>query len=442
MYWSENPSDFKPQKFYTIPLYLIVVNSNMNNMKNFYFKLSTLVVIILCTYQTPLYSQEHSFDSLLIENRYEIDLKDGLYSGTGLNFLMNEAENSSFFSICEEHNLLELNEISSFLFEKFNKMYNYNYLVLEQGVAISSLLGSEANRKSFDAVADVARRYPQSPTFATDEELKLISDVGMVSKSSTNPIWGIDQDLGGLHILERLVGLAPNKLAKAKAKELSNLARHYEMDRINGDTLFMAMVATPELFAQLNELFKPMPSSETEWLIEALQRSTRIYYNNYLGRKGKPTSYESGRERENSMKLRFMENYNKAENAGAEDIKAFVKMGHYHLLRGIYKLNVPTFGNFLSEFAISKNANSFLISSYTFGSPDKYRNIGGPLVEAASKKKFTIYDLRPLRPYAHQGSIKDLSDYYKQLIFSADAVLIIREGHTGSYDIVKSAIKN
>ena len=73
---------------------------------------------------------------------------------------------------------------------------------------------------------------------------------------------------------------------------------------------------------------------------------------------------------------------------------------------------------------------------------NKYRNIGGPFVDAASNEKFTIYDLRPLRPYAHQGLIKDLSDYYKNLIFMTDAVLIIREGHTGSYDIVKSAIKN
>lgn len=411
-------------------------------MKNLHFRLSTLILILICATQTSLYSQKHSLDSLLKVNRYEISLKNGVYSGDGLLFLTNEAENSSYFSICEEHNLLELNNLSSFLFKKFNDSFNYNYLVLEQGVAISSLLGSEANRKSFNAIADVVRRYPQSPTFATDEELKLISDVGMFSKSSTNPIWGIDQDLGGLHILERLAVLAPNKLAKIKAKEFSNLARHYEMDRINGDTLFMSMVATPKLFAQLNDLFKPEPSSETEWLIEALQRSTRIYYNNYLGRKGNPTFYESGREREKSMKLRFMENYKKAENAGAKNIKAFVKMGHYHLLRGIYKLNVPTFGNFLSEFATSKDEHNFLISSYTFDSPDTYRNIGGPLVKAASDEKFTVYDLRPLRPYAHQGLIQDLSDYYKDLIFSADAALVIREGHTGSYDIIKSALKD
>jgi hypothetical protein len=414
----------------------------MNNMKNLHFKISTLVIMALSVYQTSAYCQKLPLDSLLSEHRYEIELNNGEYSGTGLDFLMNEAENSSFFSVCEEHNLLELNELSSYLFKEFQKRFNYNYLILEQGAAISSLYGTKENRGDFNAIADLARRYPQSPTFATDEELRLISEIGKISNSPINPIWGIDQDLGALHILEQLIELAPNDKAKKKAEELALLAKKYEMDRINGDTLFMTMVATPTLFAELNVLFRPEPSSQTEWLIEALQRSTRIYYNNSQGRKGKLTTYESGREREHSMKLRFMENYKKANEEGDTNIKALVKMGHFHLFRGIYKLNVPTFGNFLSEFAISKGTNNFIISSYTFNSPDKYRNISGPLVDAVSKEKFTIYDLRPLRAYANQGLIKDISDYYKNLIFSADAVLIIREGHTGSYDIVKSAIEN
>lgn len=415
----------------------------MDNMINTSFKLSILVIMAINVYQNSAYSQKlFSFDSLLVENRYEIELMDGTYSGTGLMFLMNEAESSDYFSICEEHNLSELNELSSYIFKEFHKKYNYNYLVLEQGVAITSLFGNEENRGNFNAIASIAKKYPQSPTFATDEELKLIASVGNISTSTINPIWGIDQDLGALHILEGLIDLAPNNIAKTKAVALADLARHYEMDRINGDTLFMTMVATPSLFAPLSSLFEPEPFSEAEWLIEALQRSTRIYYNNSLGRRGNPTVYESGRERENSMKLRFMENYNKAISQGDTNVKALVKMGHYHILRGIYRQNVPTFGNFLSEFAISKGTNNFIISSYTFNSPDKYRNIGGPFVDAASNEKFTIYDLRPLRPYAHQGLIKDLSDYYKNLIFMTDAVLIIREGHTGSYDIVKSAIKN
>ena len=59
----------------------------------------------------------------------------------------------------------------------------------------------------------------------------------------------------------------------------------------------------------------------------------------------------------------------------------------------------------------------------------------------ASEEVFTIYDLRPLRALVHQNKIKDLSDFYKKLIFQADAAMVVREGKTGSYSIVKSAIE-
>ena len=341
-------------------------------IKRRYCTYKILFLGLLFNLQLSLYGQTYSLDSLLRANRYEIVLENGLYSGPGLKFLSDAAANSQFFNVCEEHNVSELNNLSSYLFEMFHNQFNYNYMVLEQGVAISGFFGSQKNRGDVEAISDVFRRYPQSPTFATDEELQLIAGVGKISSSPFNPIWGIDQDLGALHILEELISLAPNEKAKNEAQKLADLARHYEMDRINGDTLFMAMVATPDLFKELPDLFSPATGSRTKFFIDALQRSTRIYYNNIQGRNGKPTYYKSVSERENSMKLRFMEYYRKAKNEGETSIKVYVKMGHYHLLRGINKFNVPTFGNFLSEFAISNNTNSFILSSYEISGPEKW----------------------------------------------------------------------
>lgn len=50
---------------------------------------------------------------------------------------------------------------------------------------------------------------------------------------------------------------------------------------------------------------------------------------------------------------------------------------------------------------------------------------------------FKEVDLRPLRPYAHQNKIFGLSETFRQLLFQADAALIIRGGKTGSYTIVR-----
>lgn len=76
-----------------------------------------------------------------------------------------------------------------------------------------------------------------------------------------------------------------------------------------------------------------------------------------------PTAYENSREREHSMKRVFMERYREAQEAGDHLPRVIAKMGHWHLFRGIYRGNVPTFGNFLSEFAISNGMDSFLIST-------------------------------------------------------------------------------
>ena len=201
------------------------------------------------------------------------------------------------------------------------------------------------------------------------------------------------------------------------------------------------MVATPELFADFPQLFNPKPGSEEEMLIDAIQRSCRIYYNNTLGRQGYAKFYESSSEREHSMKLRFIDNYKKAQHSGEKLPKAYVKMGHYHLLRGIYRLNVPTFGNLLSELAIFNGSGSFILAGFVINSPDKWRGSSEILEKVASKSQFTVIYLSPLRHLANQNKIENLSDGWKEFIFRSDAILIVRGGKTGNYDIVKSAIQ-
>ena len=195
--------------------------------------------------------------------------------------------------------------------------------------------------------------------------------------------------------------------------------------------------AVNEDVSDLPALFRPSSGSETEYLINALQRTNRIYHNFQLSRKGLPTGYENGREREESMKLRFMEQYRTAQAAGDTMPRVLAKLGHWHTLRGFYRANVPTFGNFLSEFAISNGMKSFSLSTYVVESSESWRNSGDVLKAVAKTTPFTVVDFRPLRPFAHQGSIADLNESWKRLLFQTDAALIIRGGTTGAYTIVR-----
>lgn len=64
--------------------------------------------------------------------------------------------------------------------------------------------------------------------------------------------------------------------------------------------------------------------------------------------------------------------------------------------------------------------------------PEAWRNSAAFAPLALPGERFTVIDFRPLRAYAHQGSIADLGDAWKSLLFRADAALIVRGGQTGS----------
>jgi hypothetical protein len=380
--------------------------------------------------------QELSLDSLLEAHSYDLSIEGDRLMGPGLELILAAARDAQFVAIAEEHNLRELNQLSSRLFEELQRAYGFDYVALEQGSVIASWFGAPGRRGDIEAIAELAGRYPHAPTFATDEELEMIAAVGGLSTASVNPIWGVDQELGALHILEALARLAPTDDARRRVEELAEEARRYELDRA-GETHYLAEVAAPEDFRDLPALFRAEAGSEAALLIDALIRTSRIYYNYTLSRQGLPTAYENGREREESMKLRFMELYRRAQSAGDTLPRVLAKLGHWHLFRGIYRANVTTFGNFLSEFALANGMAIFLLSTYVVESPETWRNAGGPLADVAGQAQFTVVDLRPLRPYAHQNMIAGLSEGFRRRLFQVDAALIIRGGRTGGYSIVR-----
>ncbi len=405
-------------------------------LRTLHSKLTGLGLIAVILSVSPADGQQLRLDSLLRAHSYELSIEANRLTGPGLAFLLEATREAQFVGIAEEHNLRELNQFAELLFRQLHRQYGFRYVALEQGSVIATWLGDRERRGDIDAIASLVRRYPHAPTFATDEELQMIASVGETSTAIVNPIWGVDQELGALHILERLAELAPTNDARSRVEVLAAEARQYELDRF-GDTHYLAEVATPEDFADLSRHFSPDPESEAHALIQALQRTNRIYYNFALSRRGEPTAYENGREREESMKHRFMEQYRRALLSGDTLPRVLAKLGHWHLFRGIYRANVTTFGNFLSEFAVSNGMQYFLLSASVIESPEAWRNTRGVIADAARATQFTVIDFRPLRPYAHQGLVEGLSDGLRQLMFQVDAALIIRGGETGEYSIAR-----
>ncbi len=392
-------------------------------------------VLLLCAALTQrTAAQHHSLDSLLRAHRYPLEVQGGTLGGRGAELILHAARSAQFVGILEEHNVRELAEFAAALFDTLRLAYGFQYAALEQGRIVTSWLASAARAGGQDSVDALVRRWPHAPTFATDEELALIGHIAATSAARSQPVWGLDQELGALHILERLAALAPSDDARRHVAALAATARRYEHDRL-GDTLYLAEIAVPEDFASLPGLFQALPGSEATQLIAELQYTSRVYHNHTLSRRGRPTGYENARERELGMKQRFMAGYNRARAAGDTLPRVLLKLGHWHLLRGIYRGNVPTLGNFASELATSNGLESLLLSTYVVDGPEPWRNSATFAPLALPEARFTVIDFRPLRPYAHQGSIDNLSDAWKSLLFQADAALIVRGGRTGSYQV-------
>jgi hypothetical protein len=193
-----------------------------------------------------------------------------------------------------------------------------------------------------------------------------------------------------------------------------------------------------ELNAIAQALFADAPA-EARVLIGALMRTTRIYYAWAEGRRGRPTGYFSSADRELSMKRRFMERYQAARATGDPRPRVLVKAGHWHAFRGIYRAAVPTFGNFLSEFAISNGMESFVLSTYVTDSQEDWRNTSGPLASVVPEGVTAVVDFRPLRGLARQNAIDGLDDAFKATLFRADAALVISGGRTGASTVADSA---
>lgn len=375
-------------------------------------------------------------DSLLRANSFALSVDKGMLRGEGARLILEAAQSAQIISIAEEHNVWQLNEFTRGLFDTLSSTRDFRFLALEQGPVVTRWMNRAARAGGIDSISRLVQRYPQAPTFATDEELRLIDHVARTSDGRYDAVWGLDQELGAFHILDRLAAIAPNERAESMARRAAMRAWKYEGDRF-GDTLYLAQVSDPSDFAELRDAFDPKEGSEAEFLIRALEKTSRIFYNHALGQRGFPTLFESVSERELWMKQRFMEEYRRAQRAGISLPRIILKMGHWHVMRGIFLAHVSTTGEFADQFALSNGMSLFLLSTHVVDGPEQWRNSKTFSPLAIPGAPFTIIDFRPLRPYAHQKKINGLTDAWIDRIFRIDAALIVRGGGTGSYSIVR-----
>ena len=390
---------------------------------------------------TPQASERSAalLDSLLRANRHPIALQGGSLSGPGARLLLDAAREAQFFMIGESHNGADTPRFTSALFDAI-RTYGYGYYAVEYGPVLGRMLSRAGVRGNEDATFAVGRRYPHAFQFWNDEELLAMTSIGKSSVAKGDPIWGLDNEWGALHALDRLETIAPNDSARVRVRALIARVRPVEGRRplTPGDLPRFISGADSTEFDALRAAFFPRPGSEAAFLLDALEKSNRIYLNNRAAGEGALTGWWSNAERERYIKDNFVRNYRAAVRAGDTLPHVLLKFGSVHAGNWLSTTNVHTIGSFVHEFAIANGGDAFHMVAWLVNEPGTYWTLAEspeylPLANAGSTTRWTVVDLRPLRPFAHAGRLSSMSREMRALVFAYDAVLLIGGGTRGTH---------
>jgi hypothetical protein len=105
--------------------------------------------------------------------------------------------------------------------------------------------------------------------------------------------------------------------------------------------------------------------------------SSEIYGYYQRAQTGELTGYANGFEREQLMKRLFLREYRAAEAQGDRHPKVLVKMGHWHIYRGVGPSHLQTLGNFLAEFAFANGRDALTVAVFLRGSFERRESSRG-----------------------------------------------------------------
>jgi hypothetical protein len=162
----------------------------------------------------------------------------------------------------------------------------------------------------------------------------------------------------------------------------------------------------------------------------------------YQGQSG-PTPYLSNRQRARLMKGAFLDNLGAAANADQALPKVLLKLGAYHVYRGVNPLHSSELGNLVAE--VAEGHKLLATNLLALGVKGQQLRVTGvarppapaaldlatdpdlgflaPLLAAQLANTWTLYDLRALR--LSFGKLGKVDPELERLIFGFDFVVLV-----------------
>lgn len=377
----------------------------------------------------------------LSAHRHTVALEGGQLSGPGGERLLAAARAAQFTLVGEEHGVAEIPALTAALFRALVP-HGYRHLAIETGEALAAALDSVARQpRPLDAMDTFFEaHWPGAPFFILEPEARLL--VEAVGASPARPaLWGLDYDImADRYALARLQSLARTDAERAAAARLravaDSLLRRAMAERNPG--LIMMFGGPPEPVRAVREAFATAPGSEADRIIRELERTLEI--NQHWGA-GRGWQSNQARARWNKAQLGRM--LREQAGAGGALPRVLFKFGAYHMMRGRTGTDVYDIGSLASELADAQGDSTLHL--YVVGGRGRehavmdptvmqYRPAPGdlqsaawaqPLYDLADPARWTLYDLRPLRPLLAARRLGPVPEGLARTIWAFDMMLIL-----------------
>ncbi len=362
----------------------------------------------------------------LAANRYAIAFEDGRLGEPGATLLSRAMTEAQFFMVGEQHGTATIAQISAALHHEAAGI-GYNHAAMEigpaSGVEVERLIRSGPGRLA-------AQLRTPAYSFAVAflfwaEEGALAEQFVALSPARGDAIWGLDQEFVGALplLLPRLEALARTPAQRAALATLRT--------RSATEPTALGQMPTADL-EPLRLAFASNADPAAAEMVADLILSNRIYAP-FTGRGG--SGLEANLLRETYMKRNFLRRFEAAERAEGRPPRVFLKFGANHLMRGFSTTNVPSLGNFIAEWGLSRGFGAASIFIDCVGGKQNDPRTGAnspcdselpadsPLRTMMLDAPLTLFDLRPLRS---PRLVDPLDPQTRRIILAFDFYLPVR----------------
>ena len=354
------------------------------------------------------------------QNRYSLSVQNGQFAGTGADVLQSAIAESRFVLLGENHGVRQNPEFGAAVCDAA-RSEPFRAMAIEEGpLAAAELENWVHQQNGLTQLAAFERRFPHSLNlYSSREEFEMLEQCAHAAQGEFH-LWGVNQEAFGAAgpILSRILESHLGEDARAAMRQLSQKNDDaYRKASQSGSIadLFMLSADDREL-ARAAAVLQRDGSDEARSLFASLIESHEI---NRIS----PADYDNARRRERLMKTRLAAEYERAARTAVTPPRVLLKLGAFHVYRGLNPVRGHGVGNYVAEFAAGQRAQSLHIRLMPV--KGEQPNLQ-PILGSRLQSHWTLFDLRPLR-HDFNALAGATTHELATLVFGIDMLVLVPE---------------